>query len=145
MDELDTLFQTRKPPRKEGLSPLSLLTMPAPGQVQVLSWLMRRPTGATLLEIQEAMQGQKFDIPKVLHDLREEGRIQAAVLEGEVYYRVQIRTRNKARTPSEQINQMWSRLDQDKVRFVRSLPLFADLTAEEIADVAELIDRKSVV
>ncbi|MBK8434497.1 MAG: cyclic nucleotide-binding domain-containing protein [Chloroflexi bacterium] len=142
MDELDTLFQTRKPPRKEGLSPLSLLTMPAPGQVQVLSWLMRRPTGATLLEIQEAMQGQKFDIPKVLHDLREEGRIQAAVLEGEVYYRVQIRTRNKARTPSEQINQMWSRLDQDKVRFVRSLPLFADLTAEEIADVAELMELR---
>jgi CRP-like cAMP-binding protein len=141
MDDLDKLFQTRKPPRKGGVSPLSLLSMPAPGQIQVLSWLMRQQDGATLVQIQMAMEG-KYDIPKVLDDLRNEGRIQAAVIEGELFYRVQIRTRNKARAGSLQINQMWSRLDQDKVRFVRSLPLFAALSADQVADAAELMELR---
>ncbi|MCB0034495.1 MAG: cyclic nucleotide-binding domain-containing protein [Anaerolineales bacterium] len=139
-NELEELFQTsRIRNRKRGVSPLSLLISDVPQQVQVLSWLMRRQE-ATLSDIQGAMSDGKLDVAAVLKGLKIEGRISERIENGQLVYRALISSRPDQR--SDALDDVWSRLDQDKVRFLRDLPLFEELTLEELVNVADQMELR---
>lgn len=136
-DELKTLFQTKRRPTRKGLSPVSLLTSVTTHQVQVLSWLMRQKE-ATLEEIKAAVDA-KVDVAKVLKGLKLEGRISESIQNGELHYRVIVASSDRSdhQERDEALGEVWSRIDQDKVRFLRELDLFKLLSAEQVADVAD--------
>lgn len=138
-DELTQLFtQPRhKRPRGKGVSTSSMLLNVHQTQFRLISWLHRRKQ-ATLAEITEGLQGKlgpEVNIQEVLEELIQAGQIVAKWDNQEVSYRVALRPNQALH---EARNTLWSKVDQDKIRFLYHHPLLAGL---ELTTVVEFADE----
>lgn len=121
-----------------GLTPLDLLTEEIPtAQRTLIGWLARRKQ-ATFEEISAfaAQSGMTTEHVQPMLDLMlEKGLIHQALLEGEVYYRVVFQgtvRRMGVGLPDE----VWQRVDQDRLSFLRSVSLFSGLSDDALHAIA---------
>ncbi len=121
-----------------GITPLDLLTGDIPrDQRQIISWLSRRKQ-ATLPHIQEAMQAQNHTPEKTesaLEKLIEAGYVNQALVNGELCYRVAFKGQVR-RMGTGLPDDIWARIDLDRIAFMKTVPLFQGLTEEQINEIA---------
>ncbi len=124
---------------KGGLTSLDLLALP-PDQKKLINWLTRRKQ-ATFREIQEALGQDEQEITSVLETLRASKYIYQALIEGEVYYRVVFKGVARRRS-SGLLGELWARVDLDQATFLKQIPLFQQLSDEQIRDIANQMEER---
>ncbi len=141
--------KARKPSRKKGsissypdstgVSPVDLLFLPAE-QREVINWLARRYQ-ARFGDIHQALLKEPDQIATVLSDLKEAGFIREALIDGEIYYRVDFggKVTRAGRGIAEEI---WGLVELDNKAFLEQVPLFKDLSDQEIEGIAGKSDER---
>lgn len=149
-DILDSLLGPRKPPAGQqpaapsdktatGIMPVDLLTLPD-AQRRALNVLTRKQQ-ASFGELRDALGTEAEATQSLITTLREGGYINEAIVNGEIYYRIVFRGKVR-RSTSRLPDDIWNRVDQDRLTFLRQVPLFQSLTEEELKSIA---DRMSEV
>lgn len=124
--DTDALFGGRKQSASNasGLNPLDLLALPA-AQRDAINWLSRRKQ-ATLDDIAAALDRSRDDVADVINNLREQGYLKEALVDGQVLYRVVFGgkvSRSGRGVPAA----IWNAVDLENTVFLKSIPLFAHL------------------
>jgi CRP-like cAMP-binding protein len=126
-----------------GLTLLNLLTEDIlPEQRAVLSWLARRKQ-ATFQEICSFLRERSLNTDQAqatLDAMLEKGLLNQAILEGEVYYRLVFQGRAR-RLGVGLPNEVWQRVDQDRLSFLRDLPLFSRLSEDQLRALADQMEE----
>lgn len=124
---------------RAGLNPLDLLGLP-PDQRDLVNWLSRRKQ-AHFDELLEALNIDPAHLTAVLSSLKGARHIQEALIDGEIYYRVVFggQISRAARGLPEGI---WELVDLDNTVFLRQIPLFRDLPADELRDIANRLESR---
>ncbi|MCS6872692.1 MAG: cyclic nucleotide-binding domain-containing protein [Anaerolineae bacterium] len=114
----------------------------APEQRLLINWLARREQ-ATCNEICTFMQQHALSpeqVQPLLDSLLKEGLLSQAILNGEVCYRVAFRGRTR-RIGVGLPDEVWQRVDQDRLTFLRSLSLFSQLSDEQLRSIADQMEE----
>ncbi len=126
-----------------GLTPLTLLTEDIPlEQRQLISWLARRKQ-ATAEEVRQFLLGRGLAAERIQPTLEaalESNLLHQAILAGEVCYRVVFQGRAR-RAGIGLPDEVWQRVDQDRVSFLRSLTLFSSLNDDQLRAIADQMEE----
>lgn len=128
-----------------GLTPLDLLTLDIPdAERQFIGWLSRRKL-AFFKEISQYLakeanltEEQSF---QVLSNVIQRGYVAEALIGNDVCYRIVFRgsvRRMGVGLPDE----IWNRVQQDKITFLKSIPLFASLDDDRLKDIASQVEEE---
>jgi CRP-like cAMP-binding protein len=122
-----------------GLNPVDLLGLP-PDQRDLINWLSRRKQ-ACFDELLDALQIEPAQLTAVLEALKNARHIQEALIDGEIYYRVVFggKVSRAARGLPEGI---WELVDLDNTVFLRQIPLFQDLSHDELREIANKLGSR---
>lgn len=128
-----------------GLTPLDLITQDIPDtERQVIGWLSRRKL-AFFKEIAEFLAKQsnltEAQAHEVLSSVIQRGYVAEALIDNEICYRIVFRgsvRRMGVGLPDE----IWNRVQQDKITFLKSIPLFASLDDERLKDIANQVEEE---
>ncbi|RMF50503.1 MAG: cyclic nucleotide-binding domain-containing protein [Chloroflexota bacterium] len=126
-----------------GLTPLDLIAEDVAAEQRLLvGWLARRKQAA-FEEISAFLTQQGIEAEQVqplLDAMLERGLLHQAILDGAVYYRVSLHgsvRRLGVGLPDE----IWQRVDQDRLSFLRSVSLFSSLSDAQLAAIAEKMEE----
>jgi CRP-like cAMP-binding protein len=118
---------------ESGLNPLDLLSLPS-AQREVVTWLSRQKR-ARKSEIQQAVGKETAEVEEILNALKQSGYVHESFVEGEAHYHVAYKgTPSRAARGLPQ--DIWARVDLDNTAFLRQISLFADLSDDELRDIA---------
>jgi|GEM_PF-2445426 len=111
-----------------GLRPSEILFMSA-SQKKLITYLSHQRY-ARMMDIQQAVGLDHAETHKVLSELKDEGYIHEALMDGEIFYRVKFvdATNKNNNLPKE----LWNALSLDNVAFLRQMPLFKDIAEEDL-------------
>lgn len=111
-----------------GLKPSEILFLSA-GQKKLITYLSHQRY-ARMTDIQQAVGLDHAEAHKVLSELKDEGYIHEALVNGEIFYRVKFAdaTNKSNNLPRE----LWNALSLDTVTFLRRMPLFKDIPEEDL-------------
>ena len=126
-----------------GLTPLDLITSDIPAAQQLLINWVRRRKQARFEEISTFVAQHNIQADQVqpmLDAMLEKELIHQAIFEGEVYYRVVFRG-NVRRTGIGLPNEVWQRVEQDRLGFLRGVPLFSGLSDDQLAVLAAQMEE----
>lgn len=120
-----------------GLNPLDLLGLP-PAQRDVINWLSRRKQ-STLPQLAEALNKSHDELTQVLDDLKRDGSIREALVDGQIYYRVAFggKVSRSARGMPQNI---WDAVDLDNALFLKQIPLFTHLDDDRLQQITAKLD-----
>lgn len=135
------LASARRITEVRGLKPLDLLNLPATQQ-RIIKWLSHRKQ-ASLDEIKADLGDDTpaDEIEAAITALREPGYIREILAGGAIEYRVVFggtATRITHALPKD----LWARLDQDKVTFLKGLPLFREVPDPELLSFAVRLETR---
>ncbi len=126
-----------------GLTPLDLITSDIPAVQQLLINWVRRRKQARFEEISAFLAQHNIQADQVqpmLDAMLEKGLIHQAILEGEVCYRVVFHG-SVRRTGIGLPDEVWQRVDQDRIGFLRGVPLFNGLSDDQLAALADQMEE----
>lgn len=120
-----------------GLNPLDLLGLP-PAQRDVINWLSRRKQ-STLPQLAEALNKSQDELAKVLDDLKRDGSVREALVDGQILYRVAFGGK-VSRSARGMPKNIWDAVDLDNALFLRQIPLFAHLEDEALQQLTAKLE-----
>ena len=133
-DRLNKFLGSEEP---KGLNPLDLITSMPDEQRKVINWLARRRR-ATAAEVAEGVGRSLEETNGVLRELQKKGDLRQTRSKGELYYRVVFGGRT-GQISGDLPADIWTRIETSPYRFLRKLPIFAEMDKEPLTEIAEMM------